>query len=512
MRAALYCRVSTAAQTEKYSLGAQQSILADYCKREGHSTEFFEDAGISGETIAARPEFQRLLRKVEAGKFDVVLAVDQDRYSRDLTDWQKIKQTFRKAHVRWGTPSSWLHDNEFIVDINSAVAAEEKRKILARTMRGKIEAARRGKHPGTPPFGYSKDKGMLAVLEPEAKVVRRIFKMAQSGKAIRAITRALNSAGLPTPSMGNGTHVVSATWDHVTVSRLLRSKVYVGQAHWGAVPMTVPPIVSQEDFDAVQPMLESNSAFTKRHQKHEYLVKGLLFCECGARMYGHSNDHGKWRYYFCSKNCGRFKNAVAGTIERQAFTDAYKLLSDHKVVRDLYRKQKAADPERTALADAMSAINEELERLPVERKRVMDAYQHGAGDVDDLKKRLARIDARQVRLEKDLSTLQAQGETSVSQAERRSAWLAAVEALKKGTGRTARRASMKALLLEWKNNNGNVPVLFEAQQRVVRAVFERIVYRPGKGLSYTATVPLSHKGTPVCGGVPGRYVRAAFGG
>ena len=134
MRAALYCRVSTAQQTEKFSLDAQRSILADYCKRDGHSAEFFVDAGISGETIAARPEFQRLLREVETGKFDVVLAVDADRYSRasDLTDWQTIKRTFREAGIRWGTPSQWLHDNEFITDINAAVSAEEKRKILVR--------------------------------------------------------------------------------------------------------------------------------------------------------------------------------------------------------------------------------------------------------------------------------------------------------------------------------------------------------------------------------------------
>jgi DNA invertase Pin-like site-specific DNA recombinase len=49
-RAAMYCRVSTEKQTEGYGLDAQRRILTDYCKREGHSAEFFVDAGISGET------------------------------------------------------------------------------------------------------------------------------------------------------------------------------------------------------------------------------------------------------------------------------------------------------------------------------------------------------------------------------------------------------------------------------------------------------------------------------
>ncbi len=68
-RAALYCRVSTEEQSEHgFGLDAQRRILTEYCQREGHSAEFFVDAGISGETISARPELQQLLREVKAGR------------------------------------------------------------------------------------------------------------------------------------------------------------------------------------------------------------------------------------------------------------------------------------------------------------------------------------------------------------------------------------------------------------------------------------------------------------
>jgi hypothetical protein len=137
----------------------------------------------------------------------------------------------------------------------------------------------------------------------------------------------------------------------------------------------------------------------------------------------------------------------------------------------------------------------ELERLPEERKRVMDAYQRGVGDITDLQKRLGRIDAREERLKKDLSSLQSQGEASISQAERREAWMAAAKALKdfrlgRGDSKQARRASMKALLLEWSPNGKTTPGLFETQQTIVRAVYEKVVHRPGKDLLYAATVPL----------------------
>jgi hypothetical protein len=213
--------------------------------------------------------------------------------------------------------------------------------------------------------------------------------------------------------------------------------------------------------------------------------------------YGHTS-HGR-RFYRCGKNCGR-KNVRAEPIERRAFTDAYDLLSDPRVIRELYKRQKAADPEKSAVADAMASVSIELERLPEERKRVMDAYQRGVGDITDLQKRLGRIDAREERLKKDLSSLQSQGEASISQAERREAWMAAAKALKdfrlgRGDSKQARRASMKALLLEW-SPNGKTPGLFETQQTIVRAVYEKVVHRPGKDLLYAATVPLS-KGKPM---------------
>jgi hypothetical protein len=279
---------------------------------------------------------------------------------------------------------------------------------------------------------------------------------------------------------------IATKWNMTTMRHLLRNKTYMGHGSWNSVPMKAPVIVEQEVFDAVQHMLERNASFAKRYTRHEYLMRGLMFCECGAKMYGHTS-HGR-RFYRCGKNCGR-KNVRAEPIEQKAFTYAYQLLSSSAVIRELYRRQKKADPERGAIADAMSSVTAELERLPDERKRVTDAYQRGVGDLDDLQKRLARLNAREEKLRTDLTSLQTHGERSVSQAERRSAWLAAFEAVKREQGKKASRASAKALILEW-SQDGKTPGLFETQQTIVRAVYERVVHRPEKDLLYEATVPV----------------------
>lgn len=61
-RAACYMRVSMEAQAEKWSLPAQRRVMTEYCRRNKWKPIMYEDAGISGETIAARPAMQRILR------------------------------------------------------------------------------------------------------------------------------------------------------------------------------------------------------------------------------------------------------------------------------------------------------------------------------------------------------------------------------------------------------------------------------------------------------------------
>ncbi len=54
MRAALYLRVSTAEQADRYSLPAQRRMLTEYCEHQGWQYLVYEDAGISEEMIEAR--------------------------------------------------------------------------------------------------------------------------------------------------------------------------------------------------------------------------------------------------------------------------------------------------------------------------------------------------------------------------------------------------------------------------------------------------------------------------
>ncbi|MDP2954078.1 MAG: recombinase family protein, partial [Chloroflexota bacterium] len=88
-RAALYVRVSTEKQTERYGIASQADALVRRAQDnglvvvpEGHP---LVDDGYSGESLD-RPAMNRLRELVRQRLVDVVLAYDPDRLSRRLSD------------------------------------------------------------------------------------------------------------------------------------------------------------------------------------------------------------------------------------------------------------------------------------------------------------------------------------------------------------------------------------------------------------------------------------------
>ncbi|MHC2464879.1 recombinase family protein [Bradyrhizobium embrapense] len=54
----------------------------------------FQDRAISGSSAANRPGFQKMMRAAESKSFDVLVAEDIDRISRDQGDWHAARKRF----------------------------------------------------------------------------------------------------------------------------------------------------------------------------------------------------------------------------------------------------------------------------------------------------------------------------------------------------------------------------------------------------------------------------------
>ena len=82
----IYTRVSTMAQTEGYSLDAQQEKLRKYAEYKNlEIAGEYCDAGKSGKSIKGRPAFQQMMEDVASQKDDVsyVLVFKLSRFGRN---------------------------------------------------------------------------------------------------------------------------------------------------------------------------------------------------------------------------------------------------------------------------------------------------------------------------------------------------------------------------------------------------------------------------------------------
>ena len=104
-RCAIYTRKSTEhnLDLEFNSLHAQREACEAYIKSQIHEgwqliPDAYDDGGISGGSLD-RPDLQRLLADIQAGKVDTVVVYKVDRLTRSLTDFAKLVELFDRHGV-----------------------------------------------------------------------------------------------------------------------------------------------------------------------------------------------------------------------------------------------------------------------------------------------------------------------------------------------------------------------------------------------------------------------------
>lgn len=131
-----YARVSTKGQAKDgNSLEAQEKAL-----REAGATEIFTDAFTGTKTD--RPEFERLLKKLESG--DTLVVTKLDRFARSMSQGSELVGKLIKDGVRVYILNIGVMDNtpasKLIRNIFFAFAEFERDMIIERTTEGKAIA------------------------------------------------------------------------------------------------------------------------------------------------------------------------------------------------------------------------------------------------------------------------------------------------------------------------------------------------------------------------------------
>jgi DNA invertase Pin-like site-specific DNA recombinase len=239
-RIALYARYSSDNQSVA-SIEDQFRICREFAAHEKWEVVgTYHDAAISGAGVILRPGVQALLQDAQCGRFDVVLAEALDRVSRDQADVAMLFKHLRFAGVRIVTLSEG-EITELHVGLKGTMNALFLKDLAAKTHRGIRGRVEQGKSGGGLCYGYDLVKhidaegepirGERTVNQPQAEIVRRVFRAFAAGISPRAIARRLNDEGIPGPD--------GALWTDSTLrghaargTGLINNELYVGRLVW----------------------------------------------------------------------------------------------------------------------------------------------------------------------------------------------------------------------------------------------------------------------------------------
>lgn len=164
MKIAIYCRVSTNEQTVEN----QKLRLIDYCTRNSHTYEVFEEVESTRKT---RPVKANLLDRLRKREFDAVLVYKLDRWGRSTTEiLLEIEELYNRG-VGFISFSENLDFSTSIgklqISILSAFAQFERDLIRQRTLEGLNRAKAQGKRLGRPPKKSPPEKNPVSLYTPE---------------------------------------------------------------------------------------------------------------------------------------------------------------------------------------------------------------------------------------------------------------------------------------------------------------------------------------------------------
>ena len=196
------------------------------------------DDGYSGSTLI-RPALERLRDQVAAGAIDRLYVHSPDRFSHKYAYQVLLVEELTRCGVQivfLKNPIGPNPEETLLLQVQGMIAEYERAKILERSRRGKLHAARRGSVNVLccAPYGYryiTKHDGdgeaRYQILPEEARVVRKIFEwIGQERCSIGEVCRRLCREGIPTQKG-------KAAWDRATVWLMLKNPAYKGTAAFG---------------------------------------------------------------------------------------------------------------------------------------------------------------------------------------------------------------------------------------------------------------------------------------
>lgn len=402
--AAIYARYSSHNQKDA-SIEQQVDQATKYAADLGlEIVAVYADRAVSGKTDR-RPNFQRMMRDAENGKFRVLVAWKSNRIGRNMLQAMQNEQRLQDAGIsvlyteeefddtaagRFAA-RSMMNVNQFY---SENMAEDIKRGMVDNALRCKVAS-------GAIPYGYKSGDGLkYEIDEPKAEIVREIYRRVLDGDAYVDIANDLNARGIKT-RMGN-------PWNKGSFHRMLRNERYTGVYIYDDIRIEggIPQIIDETLFYQVQEVLKTQKLTGKRNHSAgaDYILTGKLFCGyCKSPMVGISGTSktGDSHYYYACqgkrlKNICQKKNIRKDQIEQTITASIQNALNDPKVVNWIADQAVAYSQNQLHLSD-VALLEAELADVKKALKNLLTAIEQGI-ITSTTRSRMLELEQEQKRL------------------------------------------------------------------------------------------------------------------
>ena len=459
IRAALYARVSSQQQAKQDTIASQVAALRERVAADELlllPEHCFVDEGHSGSTLV-RPALERLRDLAYAGGCDRLYVHSPDRLARHYA-YQILLLEELQGHgievVFLNQSLGQTPEERMLVQMQGMIAEYERAKIMERSRRGKRHAAQQGRVSvlAHAPYGYRyhtkrvHGEARFEVEVEQAQVVRQIFQWVGCERlALGEVSRRLHRRGVLSPTG-------QLRWSSTTLAFLLRNSAYRGQAAYrgssGLTPsvppridnrmtsttfapsaatssaatevisIPVPALVSDGLFAAAQEQLQENRRRARQQRRREpHLLQGLLVCQMCGRAYVHSKCASTrcarvYRYYRCTSmlaegRCQRRcvnRSIPASALEEAVWQDVSALLREPQRLAAEFARRRSDRPQAT---EGLLWLEQQQAKEERVLKRLLDAYESGLLEQEELKPRLQRTRQRLLDTQTQLEQLRA---------------------------------------------------------------------------------------------------------
>lgn len=449
--AAAYIRVSTDGQLE-YSPDSQLKVIRDYAQTHGfllpEAYIFREEEGISGKEAKKRPAFMRMIgiAKQKPKPFDCIILWKFSRFARSRRDSIVYKTMLRKQlGIDVVSVTEQLGDDKLSLLLEAVIEAMDEYysiNLAEEVQRGMLEKVSRGEPVAPPPFGYRMQEKQYIPDPTAAPIVRWMFRLCAQGVPCSEIARRLNAMGIPTAR--------GQRWETRAVAYLLQNPVYQGKIRWNLHHRTkqsppARPVLSEGTHEALVETSLWEESQRQLHQKGckrsesspqtTYPLRGLIFCStCGAPLVKTSRD---------ALQCSAYAHghcSVSHYISMRKMEEWILCILEADLPPHSFERRPCP---RAAFSEPFQL---QLEQERKKLRRLRDAYEAGAESLDEYQREKARLQAHLAALSAEEHRCHSHSLQEVPFA-----------------------VNIRALLRD-------VPLSNEAKNRLLHAIFDRIVY------------------------------------